>query len=91
MIVTDSGIATDDDSRRVAFIDAAVAAMRRAMRTGCDVRGFLYWSALDNFEWHFGYGQRFGRMSVDRDTQERAVKPSAWHLGAIARSSPTGL
>jgi beta-glucosidase len=91
VIVTESGIATDDDDRRIAFIDAAVAAMRRAMRAGCDVRGFIYWSALDNFEWHCGYSQRFGLMSVERHTQQRTVNPSAWHLGAIAQASPEGL
>jgi beta-glucosidase len=90
VIVTESGIATDDDARRAAFIDGAVAAMRRAVAGGCDVRGFLYWSALDNFEWNHGYAQRYGLIGVDRRSQARTVKPSAWHLGAIARASPTG-
>jgi beta-glucosidase len=64
--------------------------MRTAARDGVDVRGFIYWSALDNFEWNHGYNQRFGLISVNRATQERSVKPSAWHLGKIARSSADG-
>jgi beta-glucosidase len=64
--------------------------MGRTLDAGCDVRGFIYWSALDNFEWHEGYAQRFGLIAVDRRTQERVIKPSAWHLGAIARASPAG-
>jgi len=87
LIVTESGIATDDDARRVEYIDRAIASMRRAMDDSVDVRGYLYWSALDNFEWTHGYAQRFGLIAVDRETQERTVKPSCAHLGKIARSS----
>jgi beta-glucosidase len=87
LIVTESGIATDDDARRVQYIDRGIAAMRRAMADGIDVRGYLHWSALDNFEWNHGYAQRFGLIAVDRATQARSVKPSCLHLGKIARSS----
>jgi beta-glucosidase len=83
LIVTEAGIATDDDQRRVEYIDRSVAAMRRAIAEGIDIRGFLYWSALDNYEWQCGYAQRFGLIAVDRRTQARTVKPSAWHLGEI--------
>ena len=85
LVATESGIATDDDSRRIEYIDRAVAGMRRATTDGIDIRGFLYWSALDNYEWQHGYSQRFGLIAVDRATQVRTVKPSAWHLGALAR------
>jgi beta-glucosidase len=84
LIVTESGIGTDDDTRRIEYIDRAVASMRQAMARGVDVRGFLYWSALDNFEWQHGFGPRFGLIEVDRATQERRPKPSAAHLGALA-------
>jgi beta-glucosidase len=87
LIVTESGVATDDDTRRVKYIDRGIAAMRRAIDAGIDVRGYLHWSALDNFEWNHGFAQRFGLIAVDRRTQERTVKPSCRHLGKIARSS----
>jgi beta-glucosidase len=87
LIVTESGIATDDDARRVEYIDRAVAATRRAIADGIEVRGYLHWSALDNFEWNHGYAQRFGLIEVDRHTQARTPKPSCAHLGKIARSS----
>ena len=87
LIVTESGVATDDDARRVEYIDRGIAAMRRAMNDGVEVRGYLHWSALDNFEWNHGFAQRFGLIAVDRQTQERTVKPSCRHLGKIARSS----
>jgi beta-glucosidase len=87
LIATESGIGTDDDTRRIEYIDRAIASMRAATAAGADVRGFLYWSALDNFEWHVGYGPRFGLIDVDRTTQARRPKPSAAHLGSIARTA----
>ena len=86
LIATESGIATDDDTRRIAYIDGAIAGLRRAEAEGVDVRGFIYWSALDNFEWQMGYGPKFGLIGVDRQTQERFVRPSARHLGRLASS-----
>jgi beta-glucosidase len=87
LIATEAGIATDDDSRRLEYIDRSVAAMQRAMADGLDIRGFIYWSALDNYEWQQGYAQRFGLIAVDRRTQARTVKPSAWRLGEIAATA----
>jgi beta-glucosidase len=84
--VTESGIATDDDARRIAYIDAALAELRRCLDDGIDVKSFLYWSLLDNFEWTRGYGERFGLVHVDHETFKRTPKPSARHLGAIAQS-----
>jgi beta-glucosidase len=85
LIVSESGIATDDDRQRVRYIDRSLAAADAAVADGVDVRGFLYWSALDNFEWQHGYAQRFGLIGVDRATLARTVKPSARHFGQIAR------
>jgi beta-glucosidase len=84
--VTESGIATDDDARRIAYIDGALAEVRKCLDDGIDVKSFLYWSLLDNFEWTRGYGERFGLVHVDYETFKRTPKPSAHHLGAIARS-----
>ena len=86
IFVTESGMCTDDDTRRIAYIDAALAEVRQCMDDGIDVKSFLYWSLLDNFEWTKGYGERFGLVHVDYDTFERTPKPSAHHLGAIAKA-----
>jgi beta-glucosidase len=85
--VTENGIATSDDVRRVAFIEEAIKGVRRCIDDGIDVVGYTYWSALDNFEWAFGYGPTFGLIDVDRRTQERTVRKSADVLGRIARSN----
>lgn len=83
--VTESGIATDDDRRRIAFIDAALAGVRACIDEGIPVHSYLYWSLLDNFEWTAGYDVHFGLVAVDLKTFKRSPKPSAFHLGAIAR------
>ena len=86
IFVTESGIATDDDTRRIAYIDAALAEVRKCMDDGVEVKSFLYWSLLDNFEWTRGYHECFGLVHVDYETFKRTPKPSAYHLGAIAKS-----
>jgi beta-glucosidase len=83
--VTENGIGTADDTRRVEYIKRALAGVQSCLKDGVDVRGYVHWSLLDNFEWIFGYCPTFGLVAVNRDTQERTVKPSARYLGEIAR------
>lgn len=85
--VTESGIATNDDARRVAFIDQALDGVRQCLDEGIPVHSYLYWSLLDNFEWTSGYGVPFGLVAVDRQTFKRTPRPSAAHLGRIARAN----
>lgn len=89
VFVTESGIATDDDARRVAWLDACVAEVERCRSEGIDVRSYIYWSLLDNFEWTQGYGQRFGLVAVDRRTFARTPKPSARHFARLIRERGT--
>ena len=84
--VTENGIATDDDSRRIAFIDQALDGVRACLDEGIPVHSYLYWSLLDNFEWTSGYDKHFGLVAVDRTTFRRTPKPSAFHFGARARA-----
>jgi beta-glucosidase len=83
--VTENGIATADDTRRVAYVQQALAGLKRAIDSGVDVRGYVAWSLMDNFEWMSGYGPKFGIVAVDRATQRRTIKPSATFLGNIAK------
>jgi beta-glucosidase len=83
--VTENGIGTGDDTRRIEYIKRALAGVQKCLADGVDVRGYVHWSLLDNFEWIFGYRPTFGLVAVNRDTQERTVKPSARYLGEIAR------
>lgn len=85
--VTESGIATNDDLRRIAFIDEALAGVRQCLDEGIPVHSYLYWSLLDNFEWTAGFSKHFGLVAVDLQTFRRTPKPSALHLGGIARAN----
>ncbi|MEO5937398.1 MAG: family 1 glycosylhydrolase [Sphingomonas sp.] len=85
--VTENGIATDDDTRRIAYTERALAAVRGCVDDGIDVRGYMHWSLLDNFEWVFGYKQHFGLVAVDLETFKRTPKPSAIWLGKRARAN----
>ena len=86
ILVTENGIATANDEKRIAYIDTALGEVLRCLAAGIDVRGYLYWSLLDNFEWAFGYVPAFGLVAVDRTTFARHPKPSASWLGSVARS-----
>ena len=85
--VTENGIGTTDDAQRIEYVRRALSGVVRCLRDGLDVRGYFYWSLLDNFEWLFGYGPQFGLVGVDRRTQLRTPKPSAYWLGGIARAN----
>jgi beta-glucosidase len=85
VLVTENGIETDDDERRVWYVDAALAGLHEAIDSGVPVLGYLHWSLIDNFEWSRGYAPKFGLAPVERSTFARIPKPSAAHLGAIAR------
>jgi beta-glucosidase len=86
ILVTENGIATAIDEKRIAYIDTALREVLNCRAEGIDVRGYLYWSLLDNFEWAFGYAPTFGLVAVDRQTFARHPRPSASWLGAVARS-----
>jgi len=96
LIVTENGAAFDDsvdedgqvhDTQRVEYVRAHLAAIKDAIDAGADVRGYQLWSLLDNFEWAWGYGRRFGVIWVDYDTQERIIKDSARFYAEVIRAN----
>lgn len=87
LIVTENGIGTDDDDQRIRYVHDALEGVLRCIDDGIDVRGYTYWSLLDNFEWSYGYGPRFGIVDVDRTTFVRTPKPSAAWLGEVVRAN----
>lgn len=86
LIVTENGIGTDNDARRCEFIREAFAGVIAAKKDGANVKGYLYWSLLDNFEWQAGYAKTFGLIEVDRKTQTRHPKKSLKILGSLAQN-----
>ncbi|MGV8877180.1 MAG: GH1 family beta-glucosidase [Rhodoglobus sp.] len=97
LMVTENGAAFDDevrdgrvhDAERVDYLNRHFTATHRALQQGADVRGYLVWSLLDNFEWGFGYSKRFGIVRVDYDTQERIVKDSGIWVSEVAKNKIT--
>ena len=75
--ITECGIATTNDDRRNRFLIAYLQEVSRAIKAGVNVRGFFYWSLIDNFEWHLGFDPRFGLVEVDYDTFKRTPRNSA--------------
>ncbi|WP_447946590.1 GH1 family beta-glucosidase [Microbacterium lacticum] len=98
LIVTENGAAYDDeavledgtirvhDHDRADYVRLHLGAILDAVEAGVDVRGYFYWSLMDNFEWAWGYATRFGLVRVDYETQERAVKDSGIQYGRIIAS-----
>jgi beta-glucosidase len=84
LLITEHGLATDDDAERIEYIDAGLRSIRRLLGDGLAVSGYFYWSLLDNYEWWHGYRPRFGLIAVDRTTQERTVKASGRWYGGVA-------
>ena len=84
LIVTENGIATADDARRVEFIRRATDGVARCVADGLPVKGYFYWSLMDNFEWQKGFAMQFGLIAVDRaHGQTRTPKPSLAVLGSL--------
>ena len=93
LVITENGMANADsivdgrvpDAARIAYLRGHLEALAQAVALGADVRGYFYWSLLDNFEWNSGYQKRFGLFHVDYASQQRLAKDSAhWYRGAIA-------
>jgi beta-glucosidase len=87
VLLTESGIATDDDAERITYLAEVLRGVKRALDDGVDIRGYFVWSLLDNFEWSHGFRPKFGLHSVDRQTFVRQPKPSASWYGAVARTN----
>ena len=95
--ITENGCAADDrvaedgnvyDTDRVMYLRANLAQLQRATAEGVPVRGYYLWSLMDNFEWSAGYGNRFGAVYVDFETQKRTPKMSAhYYKEVIARNA----
>ena len=83
IMITENGIATEDDTRRVAFIDEATGGVASCLQDGIPVIGYCHWSLIDNFEWQKGFSMKFGLISVDRNTMKRTPKESLSFLGQL--------
>ncbi|GGO23316.1 beta-glucosidase [Microbispora rosea subsp. aerata] len=100
LYISENGAAYDDvigedgsvhDPERVAYIDAHLRVCHQAIQAGIPLRGYFAWSLMDNFEWAWGYGKRFGLVYVDYETQARTMKSSAlWYADTIRHGGLLG-
>ncbi len=81
--VSEAGVADADDDMRADYITRLIKAMAGAIEKGVDLRGYTYWSLLDNYEWAHGFEKRFGLVEIDYDTLERKIRPSAYVYKSI--------
>jgi beta-glucosidase len=86
LIITENGIATRDDQKRIKFMKRHIDALERSLAMGIDVRGYFYWSLIDNYEWLQGLDARFGLYKVDFNTLKREPTSAAAYYSYLIRS-----
>lgn len=99
LFITENGAVFEDhlengrvhDARRIDFLRRHFLAARQALAAGVDLRGYMVWSLMDNFEWAFGYRPRFGLVHVDYATQQRTLKDSALFYREVIRTNGSNL
>jgi beta-glucosidase len=87
VMVTENGIATQDDSRRIDYTRGALEGLHACIEDGVELLGYQHWSALDNYEWASGFAPTFGLIAWDKETFARTPKPSASWYGGVARAN----
>lgn len=92
IVITENGIATTKDIRRVRYLFNHMLEVKEAMQDGADVRGYFVWTLVDNYEWHHGYKAPFGLAKLDKVTKQRLLRPSAlFYRGIIDSSSASNI
>lgn len=87
LFVSEAGLADEADKYRADYITRQVTSVWQAIQEGIDVRGHMYWSLLDNYEWALGFEKRFGLIAINYDTLERTVRPSAYVYKEICENN----
>jgi beta-glucosidase len=84
MVISENGLGTQSEQKRIAYVRSHLAQMRRAMADGVEVQGYFPWTLVDNYEWTEGYGANFGLFAFDPKTKKRIIQPSAkWFANYI--------
>ncbi len=87
IFITENGLADAQDRLRSDFIKEHLIWIYKAMKESINVQGYLHWSLIDNFEWHQGFGPRFGLVEIDYKTMKRKPRPSAFYFSKICREN----
>ncbi|MBL7776589.1 MAG: family 1 glycosylhydrolase [Saprospiraceae bacterium] len=87
IVITENGICTDDSQQRIQAIRDYLHVCHQAIQDGIDLRGYIHWSAWDNFEWHLGPTYRFGLVRVDLQTMERSMTEAGLYYEKIVQKN----
>ena len=88
IVVTENGIGTQSEQKKIRYFREHVNQMRRAMNDGVDIRGYLPWTLIDNYEWAEGYAANFGLTSLDKKTMRLVIQPSGEWFGKFIKANP---
>lgn len=88
VVITENGLGTQSEQKRIRYIREHIAQMRRAMADGVDVRGYFPWTLVDNYEWKEGWHGQFGLFSFDRETKARNLEPTGKWFSAYIKANP---
>lgn len=88
MVVTENGLGTQSEQKRIRYLREHIAQMRRAMADGVDVRGYFPWTLVDNYEWKEGWHGQFGLFSFDKKTKARNLEPTGKWFSAYIKAHP---
>ena len=88
IVVSENGIGTQSEQKKIRYYREHVNQMRRAMSDGVDVRGYFPWTLVDNYEWAEGYAANFGLTSLNRETKELIMEPTGIWFSKFVRSHP---
>lgn len=88
IVVSENGIGTQSEQKKIRYFREHVNQMRRALSDGVDVRGYFPWTLIDNYEWAEGYAANFGLTHVDRDTMTLVIEPSGEWFSKFIRANP---
>ena len=86
LIITENGIATHDNEKKIKFMKRHVDVLEKCIKEGMDVRGYFYWSFIDNYEWLRGLDMRFGLYKVDFNTLKRRPTNAATYYSYLIKS-----
>lgn len=89
VVISENGLGTQSEQKRIRYIREHIAQMRRAMTQGVDVRGYFPWTLVDNYEWKEGWHGQFGLFSFDRRTKERILEPTGRWFSAYIKAQPS--
>ena len=89
--ITENGLPDKSDDKRALFIKQNLYWIHKAIENGAPVKGYFYWSLLDNFEWDKGFWPRFGLVGIDYKTLKRTIRPSAYEYKRICEENAVEL